>query len=141
MLSINLNLSVAGPSIGIKPLRGARVQHMVESALKVQNPYTPARSQPDGGDPLRFWNRAVEELTGLSKIRDIADAYSELLEHLDTFQFKGLLAHGDANLWIRELAQVRDEDNDLVLITDTSDSRASCTSSRLDKLIEEELCQ
>ena len=143
ILSINLNLSSIGPSVGLRAFRGKQVQQLVQGALPVnfmaeltgafQHTISP-RSQPVNG-PLGIWTEKVAELTGLDRIEDIASAYIALMEHLDTQQFKGQMKN-DQKLWIKSTVS-----QDQIIVTDVSDSSTSSNSMDTEKMIQEELCQ
>lgn len=49
--------------------------------------------------PLSLWNSYVVALTGIEVEGDLAAAYTNLMYHLDTFQFKNKMS-SDARLWI-----------------------------------------
>ena len=106
LLSINLNLSSVGPSVGLKALRGNQVQQLIQGTLPVNvmaelagvcSPYNAASSSHSltsqnrlGRGPLGIWTSKVAELTGLNT-SDFASAYTACMNHLDKHQFKGQL--------------------------------------------------
>ena len=97
MLSINLNLSVVAPQVGLRPLKTSKVDLAVESLISVDSYVVDHRELFSG--PLRFWSSYVAELTRLDAQRDISALYNTLMNHLDDLQFKGKLKQ-DSSLWV-----------------------------------------
>merc|ERR1712226_55081 len=108
VLSINLNLSKVGPSVGLKKLRGNQVQRLVQGTLPVNimaeltgaidSKYSSSVAH-ENNHALSIWTDKIAELTGLDSQTDFAEIYTALLKHLDTYQFKGQL-RGDKKLWL-----------------------------------------
>ena len=131
MLSINLNLSKVGPSVGLRTLRGNQVKNLIQGIIPVNmiaeltgvfqstlgsSCYSPIA--PTQQTPLGIWTNKVAELTGLSAQEDLASAYTALMNHLNTNQFNGELK-SDSSLWIREDPKMMSEqfstDTDIML--------------------------
>ena len=153
VLSINLNLSKVGPSVGLKALRGDQVQRLVQGTLPVNviaeltgavkqaQKQTPYIKTSINSDPLSIWTNKIAELTGLDSHRDFAEIYTALMNHLDTHQFKGQL-RSDSNIWIKESSISSTVSGsaarkDAFMISQSS----SANSTDTDRMIEEEMGQ
>ena len=119
VLSVRLNLSPVGPSVGLKPLRGdvvrqlvARIEYDSMGSAEEGRVFQPKRTKkmigtlPTDdhlriGGPLSLWTPNLAQLTGLSAVGDVSQPYQTLLYHLDTFQFKGKLSE-DLSLWVQQ---------------------------------------
>jgi len=49
--------------------------------------------------PLSLWNSYISALTGIEAEDEVAEAYTHLIYHLDTYQFKNKMA-SDRSLWL-----------------------------------------